>query len=540
VRKSWIGAFVVGAIALLVLAIAIFGPGKFLEKRPVVVMLFQGSVKGLNTGSPLLFRGVPIGSVKEINIVADPQKLSIQIPVYAEFDPERIKTTTELRPEPLKNLNRLIQAGLRAELEAQSLVTGQLLINLDFFPDTTPVLVGADPRYPEVPTKPTELHEFLKKLEALPIDELVRNLNDTVVGLNTLVSSPELTATVRNPSEFTKELKPFLANLDREVARLASSLDQTVKEFGQVARDADTMINDADRLVKNVDKEVPPSRPASRRRWRMSRRRWTRPARPWWRPRISWLTTGRWDTSSPILCRRSPARPAPSGSSPTPFAESLTPSSGGAARQEDAEMARSVIRPVLLLGAVCLLLVWGCAGSPAIRYYTLSALAKPGAGAQQVPASESLAILVGPIRFPPYLDWSGIVTRTNSNAIEIAEFDVWAGALSDEFPRVLADNLSALLATDRVSTFPRLMGYPVDYQVTGDVVQFDGSPNGQATLIARWNLVRAGERKLLASRQSTISVPVGAPGYQALVAAQSRAVEQLGREIADALKSLPR
>jgi hypothetical protein len=151
-----------------------------------------------------------------------------------------------------------------------------------------------------------------------------------------------------------------------------------------------------------------------------------------------------------------------------------------------------------------------------------------------------LAILVGPIRFPPYLDRSGIVTRTNSNAIEIAEFDLWAGELTDEFPRVLADNLSTLLSTDRVSAFPRLAGQPVDFQVTGDVVQFDGSPNGQVTLVARWNLVRAGERKLLASQQSTISVPVGAPGYEALVAAQSRAVEQLGREIAAAIKTLPR
>jgi uncharacterized protein len=203
-------------------------------------------------------------------------------------------------------------------------------------------------------------------------------------------------------------------------------------------------------------------------------------------------------------------------------------------------MARSVIRPVLLLGYVCLLLVWGCAGIPATRYYTLSALAKPGSGAQQVPASEMLAILVGPIRFPAYLDRSGIVTRTNSNAIEIAEFDLWAGDLTDEFPRVLADNLSALLSADVVSAFPRLMGQPVDYQVTGDVVQFDGSPNGGVSLVARWNLVRAGERKLLASQQSTISVPVAAPGYDALVSAQSRAVEQLAREIAAAIKTLSR
>ncbi len=203
-------------------------------------------------------------------------------------------------------------------------------------------------------------------------------------------------------------------------------------------------------------------------------------------------------------------------------------------------MSQSVIRPALLLGYVCLLLVWGCAGSPATRYYTLSALAKAGPGAQRVPASEMLAILVGPFRFPPYLDRSGIVTRPNSNAIEIAEFDLWAGALTDEFPRVLADNLSALLSTDLVGTFPRLVGQPADYQVTGDVVQFDGSPNGQVTLVARWNLVRAGERKLLVSQQSSISVPVGAPGYEALVAAQSRAVEQLGREIATAIKTLPR
>ncbi|MGE5849994.1 MAG: hypothetical protein ACM362_07705, partial [Candidatus Methylomirabilota bacterium] len=67
-------------------------------------------------------------------------------------------------------------------------------------------------------------------------------------------------------------------------------------------------------------------------------------------------------------------------------------------------MARSVIRPALLLGSVGLLLVWGCAGSPATRYYTLNALAKAEPGGQQVPASEMLAILVGPFRFPPYLD----------------------------------------------------------------------------------------------------------------------------------------
>jgi paraquat-inducible protein B len=215
----------------------------------MVVMFFQATVKGLNAGAPVLFRGVPVGSVKQIDILADPQRVSAQIPVYAEIDPERVRTTSE-RIDFLKELPRLIQAGLRAQLELQSLVTGQLVINVDYFPDTKAVLVGADPRYPEIPTKPTELQEFLKKIETLPIDELVRNLNDSVLGINKLVRSPELTATLHNVSEFTKDLKPFLANLDREVAELASTIDQTVKEYGQLARDADRLVND-------VDKEVP-------------------------------------------------------------------------------------------------------------------------------------------------------------------------------------------------------------------------------------------------------------------------------------------
>jgi len=272
VRKSLIGAFVVGAIALLVLAIAIFGSGRFLAKRAVVVMFFQGSVKGLNVGAPVVFRGVPIGSVKQIDMVVDLKKVMVQIPVYAEIDSDRIK-----RVDQLQNLapgqvgwevRLLVQAGLRAELELQSLVTGQLVINLDFFPETKAVLVGGDLRYPEIPTKPTGLQQFVRKIETLPLDELVRNLNDTVVGLNKLVNSPELTATVRNLSEVTQDLKPFLANLDRQVERLAPTIDQTVKEYGQLARTANAQVEqvgskatdvaaDVQKLVEDVDREVP-------------------------------------------------------------------------------------------------------------------------------------------------------------------------------------------------------------------------------------------------------------------------------------------
>jgi uncharacterized lipoprotein YmbA len=197
-------------------------------------------------------------------------------------------------------------------------------------------------------------------------------------------------------------------------------------------------------------------------------------------------------------------------------------------------------RRVIWLGCLCLLAIWACARTPPPHYYTLSPLPAADRGGPQAPGAKAPAILVGPIRFPPYLDTTGIVTRTSDNAIEVAQLNLWAGPLAETFPRVLADNLSILLATDLVSVYPRLPHQTADYQVVGEVVQFDGSLAQQVSLVIRWSLVSVGERKPVASRQSRISVPVGAAGYAGLAAAQSQAVAQLGRDIAAAIREQPR
>lgn len=195
---------------------------------------------------------------------------------------------------------------------------------------------------------------------------------------------------------------------------------------------------------------------------------------------------------------------------------------------------------VLWLGYLCLLASWGCARTPPAHYYTLSPLPAAERGAPQAAGAQAPAILVGPIRFPPYLDTTGIVTRNSDSAIEVAQLHLWAGALADAFPRVLAENLSILLATDLVSVHPRPPYLPADYQVVGEVLQFDGSLAGEVSLAVRWTLVNVQERKPVAARQSRISAPVGAAGYAGLVTAQSRAVEQLSRDIAAAIRDQPR
>src|SRR5512135_2268972 len=135
-NKAVIGIFVVGAIALVVIAIVVLGSGKFFKKTVKAVCYFEGSVGGLNVGAPVVFRGVRIGSVSEIILKVDPSKLIFTIPVYIEIEPDKFEVVGA-RPTEMKgqNLKTLIDKGLRASLETQSLVTGQMQVGLDFHPE---------------------------------------------------------------------------------------------------------------------------------------------------------------------------------------------------------------------------------------------------------------------------------------------------------------------------------------------------------------------------------------------------------------------
>jgi uncharacterized lipoprotein YmbA len=180
----------------------------------------------------------------------------------------------------------------------------------------------------------------------------------------------------------------------------------------------------------------------------------------------------------------------------------------------------------------------GCARTEPSRFYTLSPLATSGTETGVEAAGEGIAIGVGPIKIPEHLDRPQIVTRTSRNELNLAEFDRWAGSLVDEFSRVLAENLSILLSTDRVSIYPWRKSVPIEYQVVVDVTRFDGELGGNARLIARWTVFGGRDKKVHAMQSSRISEPSGGGGYEAMVAAQSRALANLSREIAGAIKTI--
>ena len=218
---------------LAVAAIVLFGSGRFFKKTEPWLTFFGGSVRGLTVGSPVVFRGVQVGQVTDIIVGFDATKLEVLIPVLFEIDPEKFK---DIGPQvetadAVEMHKALISRGLRAQLQMQSLVTGQLLINLDFYPDTPAKLIGMD-RFKgemkfeerwEIPSIPTPLQELEKALGELNIKEITEDIRKAMDGIAKLASSPDLharaSAILKNtiagfpkswPAIWTAKLSPWL------------------------------------------------------------------------------------------------------------------------------------------------------------------------------------------------------------------------------------------------------------------------------------------------------------------------------------------
>jgi len=176
----------------------------------------------------------------------------------------------------------------------------------------------------------------------------------------------------------------------------------------------------------------------------------------------------------------------------------------------------------------------GCGGRSApTRFYVLAPIAAAAtAGSDGRPVS----IGVGPVRLPGYIDRPQIVTRRVAEEIDLAEFDRWGEPLADGVPRTIADNLALLMPRERIALFPWLGSRSVQYQVVVDIARFDGPLGGAVVLDARWRIIGP-DRADLGERRFSASEPSGAATYPALVAAMSRSLGALSREIAAALEA---
>ena len=255
-----IGAFVIVAVVLAVVAVIVFGSGRFFKRTEQWITFFSGSVRGLNVGSPVVFRGVQVGQVTDIIVGFDAAKLEILIPVLFEIDQEKFRDIgTRVTTSEVEMRKALIDRGLRTQLQMQSLVTGQLLINLDFYPDTPAKLIGLD-RFEdkisvedwwEIPSIPTPLQELEKALGELNVKEITEDVRRAADGIAKLVSSPDLHASIGELRQMLIAVKEVAQKVDAQVEPLATSLDQTLAE-------ARAGIGDARKLIGNIDKQTTP------------------------------------------------------------------------------------------------------------------------------------------------------------------------------------------------------------------------------------------------------------------------------------------
>lgn len=259
-NPTLIGAFVVGAIALTVIGVLVFGSGRLFKRTAKFVCFFTGAVDGLNVGAPVKFKGVGVGSVVDIRLrlegepEIDAQQIEkgIRIPVIIELDFSKLASHGALAINDPEHLKQVIDLGLRAQLNAQSFVTGLLFVQLDFRPDTPPDFVlppGSE--YFEIPTVPTALEQMrsaaehlMERLDKLDVEGIVHSVTASLDGIDHLVNAPALKATIESLPETVANLNkaitsvrdlttrvdnqagPFLASLKTTADRTNEALDE--------------------------------------------------------------------------------------------------------------------------------------------------------------------------------------------------------------------------------------------------------------------------------------------------------------------------
>ena len=256
-NKKAIGAFVLAALALAVAAIVVFGSGKFFAKTEQYVAFFQGSVKGLRVGAPVVFRGVKIGEVTKMGIYAHRDDQSYEIPVILEIDEDNFQSIGSKIKDRKQHLQDIIKKGLRAQLQMQSIVTGQLMINIDLYPDTPVRLIGTQnidiaKGVLEVPTIQATLQKLEKTLEEVPIGEMVKSVNNSLKAIEALVTSEELPKSLHYFKQTMKDMRDLVRHVDQKIDPLAADLGQALKDAQTLLRNVDSHVDPLAVSIKNT------------------------------------------------------------------------------------------------------------------------------------------------------------------------------------------------------------------------------------------------------------------------------------------------
>lgn len=215
-NPTLIGAFVVGAIALAVITTLLLAGGSWFGKHQQHIMYFEGAAQGLQVGAPVVFLGVKVGTVKQIQLGLDEQSQRFLVPVTIEVLPHVVHTHSgeNIDLHDRATVRQLVGRGLRGRLRLQSLLTGQLYVDLDFHPDKPATFAALDSELSEIPTIRTTVQELTSKLEGFPMEQFLTDVTAISSAVKQLMSAPA-----------TQELPQRLDTTLRHLASLAARFD---------------------------------------------------------------------------------------------------------------------------------------------------------------------------------------------------------------------------------------------------------------------------------------------------------------------------
>src|SRR5262249_46651760 len=248
-----IGGFVVGALALLVVALLVWGGTGLFRTKLEYVLFFDSAVTGLNKGGPVLGRGVKVGEVTDVQV----RWGTPLVAVYITLDPKALKGAAV--EGPTRAIERLVrEEGLRAQLRMQSFVTGVLYVALDFRPDTPIVLRGGHQEVPEIPTIPSDievwtakLERFANKIEKVPLDEIGQNVAAVLADVKGIVESKGARDLLPNANSAGNEARVLVRRVDAQIEPLVSEIKTTLAH-------ADGTLDAVRKLALDVDTRVDP------------------------------------------------------------------------------------------------------------------------------------------------------------------------------------------------------------------------------------------------------------------------------------------
>ena len=262
-----VGGFVIGAIILIVVSILVLGSGRFFKNDLRLMAVFPGTVKGLNVGSPVLFRGVEIGSVAHIKIHHDPKKKQSVVPVYIDLNQEVMELINPAagerkltKEEALAFMVAMVKSGLHARLTLESVISGRQLVEFEIDPNIPIKLTGIDKEHLEIPTVESDLNKLQNLFKSIPLKELTENLVITVTEINKIFIDKESRSVLENINSTVTGSRELIDTLNKQIVPLAQSSQQRLDEVQLLLQNTEnqltTTLQELTKLSTNLNQEL--------------------------------------------------------------------------------------------------------------------------------------------------------------------------------------------------------------------------------------------------------------------------------------------